>query len=98
MRFYHGTTIELEIGQELLAPNVTGVIQEEGRKKNLDKVFFTSSFNSAKVYAGRAKNRFGGSGRIYEIEAIGEVTCLNSNAGTEVYFAQSAKIVAIHNL
>ena len=34
--------------------SLTGRLSEEGRKKNLDRVFFTSSIGSARIYAGRA--------------------------------------------
>jgi len=38
-----------------LPPANTGNISEKGRKKNLDKVFFTKDLKSAKIYADRAK-------------------------------------------
>ena len=61
MIYYHGTSTEADISYKLLPPSVTGVIQEAGRKKNLDAVFFTTDYGSAGIYAGRAVNRLGGS-------------------------------------
>lgn len=61
----------------LMPPNVTGVIQERGRKKNLDKVFFTKDLGTAKIYAGRSKNVNGGNPKIYRVIPMGEVTKIN---------------------
>lgn len=93
--FYHGTSIALKVGDLITPPNVTNMLQEKGRKKNLDKVFFTADFKSAKIYAGRAKSVFGGSSVVYEVEPIGEMTTLNEAKGTSVYFSNAAKIVKI---
>lgn len=76
MTFYHGSTT-LDGQYMLLPPNATGVIQERGRKKNLDKVFFTPDFGTAKIYAGRSKNVNGGIARVYRVIPMGEVTKIN---------------------
>ena len=54
LMYYHGTSTELLIEHKLLPPDITGKIQEVGRKKNTNKVFFTKDKNSAKIYAGRS--------------------------------------------
>lgn len=74
--YYHGSTT-LEGQFMLMPPNVTGVIQERGRKKNLDKVFFTKDLGTAKIYAGRSKNVNGGNPKIYRVIPMGKVTKIN---------------------
>ena len=90
MMFYHGTSTAVGIDYRLLPPALTGVIEEVGRKKNLDKVFFTADEGSARVYAGRAVQRFGGRAVIYRVIPMGEVECLHSQPGTSVYAAPGA--------
>ena len=90
MTFYHGTSTAVGIDYRLLPPAVTGVIEEVGRKKNLDKVFFTSDLGSARIYAGRAVSKFGGRAVIYRVIPMGEVECLHDSPGTSVYFAPGA--------
>ena len=98
MRFFHGTTTILNIKNNLSAPCETGKIQEKGRKKNLDRVFFTTDLGSARIYAGRAVQRFGGFPVIFEVEPCQDtLECLNGAAGTSVYMAASAKIISVHD-
>jgi len=92
MSYYHGTS-NSNITTELLPPCVTGCISEVGRKKNVDKVFFTTSYKSACIYAKRAANAYGGVPRVLEVVPCGEVICLNSTAGTEVYYCNRCLIV-----
>jgi hypothetical protein len=93
--FYHGTSsiLGLEPGMVLLPPNETEKISEKGRKKNLDRVFFTQDVGSAKIYAGRAVQRFGGKPTIFKIEPEGNVEQLNATPGTTVFMSPKAKIV-----
>jgi len=93
MTFYHGTSSALEVGDVLLPPNETGQIQELGRKKNLDRVFFTTDKGSARIYAGRAVNRFGGTPVVLEVMPLGPVVCLSDRPGTSVYHASAARVV-----
>jgi hypothetical protein len=94
--FYHGTSVLLSVGDTLRSPACTGVIQEAGRKKNLDKVFFTKDLGSAKIYAGRAGNAFGSNERyVYRVEPVGSMDCLNNNPGTSVFMADSAIIIEV---
>lgn len=76
MIYYHGSAT-LQSQYKLMPPSVTGVIQEVGRKKNLDKVFFTPDFGTANIYAGRSKNVNGGEAKIYRVIPMGEVTKIN---------------------
>jgi hypothetical protein len=85
-KYYHGTSNN-NITDKILPPSVTGCLSEVGRKKNLNKVFFTTSYKSAMIYAQRAANVYGGAVRVLEVQPVGEITCLNSSVGTEVYYS-----------
>ena len=52
--------------------------QEKGRKKNLDKIFYTTDKNSAKIYAGRAVRRFGGNPIIVRAIPMGDIDVINN--------------------
>lgn len=92
--FYHGSNKEFAPGDYILPPAETGEISEKGRKKNLDKVFFTLDKGSAKIYAGRAKQSFGsGSPSVYIVRPIGEIEWLNKKPGTTVLMAPAAMVV-----
>lgn len=86
MIYYHGTSNN-NIIDKILPPIVTNCISEVGRKKNLDKVFFTTSYKSAMIYAKRAANQYGGNPRVLIVEPKGEIFCLNATQGTEVYYS-----------
>jgi hypothetical protein len=92
--FYHGTSsaLGLQPGMKLLPPDQTDKISEKGRKKNLNKVFFTKDLGSAKIYAGRAIHQFGGEPVVFAIEPEGEVEQINATPGTTVFMSPSAKI------
>ena len=92
--YYHGTARKFNIGQYLLPPDDHGLeISERGRRKNLDLVFFTKDIGSAKIYAGRAKNSYGGLPRIYEVEPVGKIEIIQSTPGTTVFAAHKAIII-----
>jgi len=92
--YYHGTNKEFAPGDYIMPPSETGEISEKGRKKNLDKVFFTLDKGSAKIYAGRAVQSFGsGSPNIYKVQPIGDIEWLNKQKGTTVLMAPMAKVV-----
>jgi hypothetical protein len=95
--FYHGTSTALGLlpGGHLLPPNETEKISEKGRKKNLDKVFFTKDYGSAKIYAGRAIHQFGGNPVVYAVEPEGPVELVNATPGTTVFMSPKAKIQSI---
>lgn len=91
--FYHGTTVDLEPGEYILPPNDTSNISEKGRKKNLDRVFFTSDLGSAKIYAGRAKHSLGGNPKVYLIKPEGNIDTINATPGSTVFMAPKAKVI-----
>lgn len=88
--FYHGSSTHANIENMLLPPCDSGTISEKGRKKNLDKVFFTTDKGLAKIYAGRASNSVGGIGILYRVVMPANVTCMNSTKGASVYQADYA--------
>lgn len=90
--YYHGSSIDLDIGDYILPPLKTNKISEKGRKKNLDKVFFTKNEKLAKIYAGRAKNSIGGEKFIYTVKPIGDISVLSSRDGATVYMSDKAII------
>lgn len=91
--FFHGTTTQLNPGDEVLPPSITGRVSEKGRKKNLDKVFITKDLGSAKIYAGRAKNSLGGTPAVYEVEPEGDMEVINATPGTTVISVPRAKVI-----
>jgi hypothetical protein len=94
MTFYHGTARKFGIGEALVPPKEHGFeISEKGRKKNLDKVFFTEDEGSAKIYARRAVNSYGGDPHIYIVEPEGDIETINPAPGTTVFAAPRATIV-----
>jgi hypothetical protein len=78
-----------------LPPSATDRIQEKGRKKNLDKIFFTPDFKPARVYAGRTVNGFGGRQIIFRVIPMGEVIRIHAGDGTSVYCSDWAFVEAI---
>ena len=92
MIFYHGTTDILHIDNNILKPPIdTGVLREEWREKNLNKVYFTDSLLSAEKFAYRASAKYGGNSIVYKIKPIGEYNNINTNE----YIADGAKIIGI---
>lgn len=83
--FYHGSSSNCGIEFMLKPPVETEMLSEEGRKKNLDQVFFTKDLGLAKVYAGRACNRFGGEQKMYRVIPMTEVATLSEKEGASVY-------------
>lgn len=87
--FYHGTTDCFDVGGYLLSPIETGNKREEWRCKHTDKVFFTSSLVSARMYAKKACNKYGGNPIVYGVLPIGEYY----NTVNNEYVADKAKVV-----
>lgn len=96
--FFHGTSVDLQPGEIILPPDQTGKISEKGRKKNLNKVFFTKDFGSAKIYAGRAFHSLGGTPVVYQVEPLGDIGTLNDAPGTTVFTAEGAKVLRKINI
>ena len=74
----------------LCPPEETGVLSETGRKKNLDRVFFTEDIGLAKIYAGRAARSYGGEPRLYRVISPVDVVQMNYTKGATVYHAEWA--------
>jgi len=70
--FYHGTSTNLEINKFILPSTQTGILREDWRQKNLDKVYFTDSVLSAKRYAKKACKKYGGDPIVYIIKPLGQ--------------------------
>ena len=95
--YYHGTSSNCNLNYRLLPPTVTGIISEEGRKKNLNKVFFTKDEGLARIYAGRACSKFKGNVVIYRVIPMSEVKVLSDKKGATVYYCDWG-FVEIYNL
>ena len=92
MIFYHGTTDIFDIKDNILkSPIDTGILREEWREKNLNKVYFTDSLLSAEQFAYKASQKYGGNSIVYKIKPIGEYNNINTNE----YIADRAKIIGI---
>lgn len=93
--FYHGScTLGLK-GDMLLPPSATEVISEKGRKKNLDRVFFTKDRGLAKVYARRAARSIGGEPTLYRVVAPVDTQLMSAVPGATVYHASWAFVEKI---
>ena len=91
--YYHGTDQDFVPGDLIEPPSKTGRLAEKGRKKNLDKVFFTTDKNSAEIYAGRARQASGSViANIYRVEPIGKIEWVNHTKGTTVLMSRLAKV------
>lgn len=92
--FYHGTSTALGIDKVILPPEQTEKLSEVGRKKNLNKVFFTRDLRSAEAYAHKAVKNFGGNPVIYKVKPVGHVDVLQATPGTSVFMADAAEILS----
>ena len=92
MNYYHGTTDNFNIKDGILKPSTeTGILREDWRKKNLDKVYLTISLLSAEKFAYKACQKYGGCGVIYEVEPLDDIC----NPNTNEYITNSAKILKV---
>lgn len=88
--FYHGScTLGLK-GNMLLPPESTDVISEKGRKKNLNRVFFTRDRGLAKVYARRAARSIGGEPTLFRVISPVDTQLMSAVPGATVYHAEWA--------
>ena len=93
--FYHGScTLGLK-GDMLLPPEMTDTISEKGRKKNLDRVFFTKDRGLAKVYARRAARSIGGEPTLFRVIAPVDTVFMSETPGATVYHAAWAFVEQI---
>ncbi|AKA61976.1 hypothetical protein Pm5461_111 [Proteus phage vB_PmiM_Pm5461] len=88
--FYHGSSSVCGIKHMLLPPETTETISEKGRKKNLDRIFFTEDLGLAKIYAGRAVRSLGGEPVLYRVVSPVDLVCMNDTKGASVYHAEWA--------
>lgn len=91
--YYHGTNQKFNPGDAIEPPVITGNISEKGRKKNLDKVFFTKDKGSAKIYADRAVRSLGGIAHVYIVKPIGGIVWLNRTPGTTVLMTPKTVVI-----
>lgn len=95
VEFYHGScTLGLK-GNMLLPPEMTDTISEKGRKKNLDRVFFTKDIGLARIYSGRAARSIGGEPTLYRVICPVDLICMNDAGGSSVYHASWAFVEQI---
>ena len=87
MVFYHGSSTSAGIDFVLIPPNDSKTISQKGRKKNLDRVFFTTDIGLAKIYAGRAVRSIGGKPVVYRVVSPVDIQCMNVCEGASVYHA-----------
>lgn len=83
--FYHGSTTNANIDNMLIPPIDTNTISEVGRKKNLDRIFYTRDLGLAKIYAGRACKSYGGKPVVYRVVMPVDAVCMNDDDGASVY-------------
>ncbi|QXG07629.1 hypothetical protein [Erwinia phage Snitter] len=93
--YYHGSCTAAGIGSMIVPPVESGVLSEDGRKKNLDRVFFTTDIGLARIYAGRAARSVGGDPVLFRVVAPVDTVCMNDTAGASVYHAAWAFCEAI---
>ena len=92
--FYHGTSSALGITTALLPPEKTERLAELGRKRNLDKVFFTRDAKSAEIYAKKAVKRFGGKPVVLLVAPTGAIDIVQDTPGTTVLMADGGVVMA----
>ena len=85
--YYHGSCSAAGLEIRLLPPNVTGILSEKGRNRNLDRVFFTRDLGLARIYAGRAARALGGSPVVYRVIPMGDVVEMSAAPGASVFHA-----------
>lgn len=92
--FYHGTSdiIGLDVGDKLLSSDMTAFLSEVGRKKNLDKVFLTTNYNYAVIYARRTVRVKGGNPVVFTVRPVG-VELFKEKDGNNIYTADGAYII-----
>ena len=87
VEFYYGSCTAAGIESMLLPPCDSDILSEKGRKKNLDRVFFTADIGLARIYAGRAARSIGGDPVLYRVVCPVDVVCMNDDKGASVYHA-----------
>lgn len=92
MKFYHGTSSLADIGDKILPPDQHSFgINEQGRTKHAQKVFFTTVKGYAEAYARTACKRVGGTPIVYEVLPANPKLMVKVK-GCDVYFDSEALI------
>lgn len=92
MKFYHGTSSLAEIDDKILPPDQHKFgINEQGRTKHAQKVFFTSVKAYAESYARTACKRVGGTPVVYEVLPLNPKLMVKVK-GCDVYFDNEALV------
>ncbi|AGH32207.1 hypothetical protein VPHG_00142 [Vibrio phage 11895-B1] len=92
MIFYHGTTSLAPIEDKLLPPDQHDFgINEQGRTKHAQKVFFTTVKGYAEKYARTACKRAGGTPVVYEVLPKNP-KLMTQAVGCNVYYDSEALI------
>lgn len=87
--FYHGTTDILPITTMILPPVYTGNKREHWRNKHTNYVFFTTSLLSARKFARKASEKYGGNPVVYIVKPIGQY--FNTINGE--YISEKARVI-----
>lgn len=90
VEFFHGSCSVAGIENMLLPPVDSETLSEKGRKKNLDRIFFTADVGLARIYAGRAARSIGGEPKLYRVVCPVDMVCMNDDKGASVYHASWA--------
>ncbi|MCD7996496.1 MAG: hypothetical protein LUH21_04600 [Clostridiales bacterium] len=90
-KFYHGTSSALDIGNKILPPCDTGVLRENFRKEQMNRVFCTRSLLAAYKYARKAAMKYGGSPVIYLVSP--DEGSLYYNKGAEEYSSNFCMVI-----
>lgn len=93
MAFYHGTSTIADIKDKILPPcHHNFGINEQGRVKHENKVFFTTVKGYAMCYARNACSRVGGEPVVYEVLSS-RPKFMSKSKGCDVYFDNEAIIL-----
>lgn len=79
---YHGTSDALPIHSMLYPSTVTKVLREQWRTKNTDCVYLTNSMKSARYYAKKAVEKYGGHPIVYVCSPRGCIYRINTTEYT----------------
>ena len=92
MKFYHGTSSLAGIEVQILPPDLHDFgINEKGRTKHSQKVFFTTVKGYAQKYAKTACKRVGGTPVVYEVLPVNPKLMVKVD-GCDVYYDSEALV------
>ncbi len=89
MAFYHGTSSVAGIDKIIIPPKYHSFgVNEEGRMKHCEKVFFTTVKGYAEAYA-----RVGGTPVVYKVICKSPIL-MSKTKGCDVWYGDKAKVVS----